>query len=101
MTLPPKYYDSAIPLVFDCSAALCFIVIMRNTVSQSRIKNVAPGARYTFVFRQKGNYAFTWPDVCHNASPVCEEPNSTTVQTFVGNTGGYLEAVAVAAVEQV
>ncbi len=93
--MTPLMLDSAIPLVFDGAQAQCFIVILRSTVLHSRTRNIVPGVRYTFIFRQSGGYSFAWPEVCRNAAPVDTTAGSTTVQNFIGNTDGYMDVHAV------
>jgi hypothetical protein len=94
MSRPYKVFDSAQPMVFDGNVALCFIVKLHNNVANARVKNIAPGARYTFIIQQGsgGQNTFTWPTECVNAVTVNLMPNSTTVQNFIGNTGGMLFA---------
>lgn len=86
--------DSLNPLVFDGNVAVCFIVTMHNNVTTARVKNIAPGAMYTFVFYQdaQGGHVFLWPASCINASPVALEPGSSTVQSFIGTAEGNLQA---------
>lgn len=87
-------YSSALPMTFDCTLAQCFIVHMRNNVSTAKVKNVAPGVLYTFIFHQDshGGHAFLWPSNCRNSADVGRDPNQTSVHNFIGNTGGYLDA---------
>jgi hypothetical protein len=94
MTRPFQIYDSGTPLVFDGNEAVCFIVNLRNNVKTARVKNIAPGARYTFVIHQDslGQHTFAWPSKCENAMMVDPAANATTVQSFIGTTGGMLLA---------
>lgn len=85
-------FDSTIPLVFDCSKAQFFIVLLRSSVTHARVKNITPGVLYTFEFIQQGGNSFAWPSACRNATTVDPTPNSTTVQNFIGNTNGYMDA---------
>lgn len=89
-------YSSISPLVFDGTVAQCFVVSMRNTVTSTRIKNVAPGVLYVFVFQQDhyGEHDFRWPTECINATPIDQVPFSTTTQSFLGIAGGLLRANA-------
>lgn len=87
-------YGTASPPVFDGTLAECFIVLMTNDVENAKVKRIAPGVAYTFIFHQDGagGYRFQWPNNCLNASPVDPTPGATTVQNFIGTTGGYLQA---------
>jgi hypothetical protein len=95
MNRPYKLFDTRKPLVFDGNQAVCFIMTLMNNVSGGRTKNIASGVLYTFVIYQNPeiSYSFAWPDTCLNAIPVDQTPDSTTVQNFIGLTGGRLEAV--------
>jgi hypothetical protein len=87
-------YSSASPIVFDGTVAECFIIRLRNNVSSAKVKNIAPGVLYTFIFHQdaRGGHAFAWPSTCRNATDVGRKPNQTSVHNFIGNDGGYLDA---------
>jgi hypothetical protein len=95
MSRPYVLLNSRIPLVFDGNQALCFIVAMNSNVTSAKVKNIAPGAMYTFVFHQNttGHYAFAWPAQCLNAVMIDQDPQAVTVQNFIGLTGGRLLAV--------
>jgi hypothetical protein len=82
------------PLVFDGTKAVCFIMTLMNNVPAGRTKNIAPGVLYTFIIHQNAakSYTFAWPITCLNAIPVDQTPDSTTVQNFIGLTGGTLQA---------
>ena len=94
MSRPFELFDSESPIVFDGNKALCFIVSLHSSVTGARVKNIAPGARYTFIFHQDaaGQNTFAWPSQCVNGMLVDPAPNSTTVQNFIGTTGGNLLA---------
>jgi hypothetical protein len=81
-------------MVFDGTLAECFIVHLRNNVSTAKVKNVAPGVTYTFIFHQDatGGHVFSWPSACRNPSAVGREPGQTSVHNFIGNVGGYMDA---------
>jgi hypothetical protein len=93
-TRPTKtIHTNAVPLVFDGNLALCFLVEVVSATRDAIVKNIAPGAIYTFVFHQDAKgHPFTWPASCLNASPVDTTPGATTVQNFVGNADGNLQA---------
>jgi hypothetical protein len=81
-------------MVFDGTLAECFIVRLRNNVSTAKVKNIAPGVNYTFIFHQDaaGGHVFSWPSNCRNPSAVGREPGQTSVHNFIGNEGGTMEA---------
>jgi hypothetical protein len=83
-------YSSASPIIFDGTVAACFIVHLRNNVSTAKVRNIAPGVLYTFIFHQdaKGGHAFFWPSNCRNAADVGRGPGQISVHNFIGNDGG-------------
>lgn len=86
-------YSNTVPLVFDGNVALCFKVEIVSEVWDATVKNIAPGATYTFVLHQDAKgHRFQWPDSCINASPVDMTPGAMTVQSFIGNQDGNLQA---------
>lgn len=93
MSRPYQIFDSSNLIVFDGNLAVCFIVNMTSDVDSARVKNIAPGCLYTFIFHQNGQgNRFDWPGQCLNASPIDMTPGATTVQNFIGVTGGNLQA---------
>jgi hypothetical protein len=86
--------SSSSPIIFDGTLAQCFFVHLHNNVSTAKVKNVAPGVTYTFVFHQdaKGGHVFSWPSACRNPSAVGRNPGQTSVHNYIGNDGGYLDA---------
>lgn len=80
-------------MVFDGSVADTWEVRMVGSVLTARTKLISPGQLYTFIIRQ-GEIAhrFIFPVTCRNAPPVNQEPNSVTVQNFVGLVGGFMQA---------
>jgi hypothetical protein len=81
-------------MIFDGTVAECFIISMHQNVSTAKVRNIAPGVLYTFVFHQdaRGGHSFLWPAVFRNATDVGRAPGQTSVHNFVGN-GGYLDAI--------
>lgn len=100
MTRPTiTIYSTTVPLVFDGTLALAFIVEVISEVENATVKNIAPGAMYTFMFHQDAKgHRVTWPDNCINASPVDTTPGAITVQNFIGTEAGNLMADLPAAV---
>ena len=94
MNRPFQNLESSGPLVFDGLAAVCWFVNMTSDVTSPRSINIAPGQLYTFVFTQNGTGGnrMNWPVNCRNAPPIDLTPLSTTVQNFVGSTGGVMYA---------
>ena len=87
-------FDSTLPSVFDGNKGQCFIMNLRSSNSGARLRNIASGVLYTFVFHQdqNGGHLFEWPTACCNATVVDPTPNATTVQNFIGGDGGLLYA---------
>jgi hypothetical protein len=94
MTRPYQIFDSSDPLVFDGNVAVCFIIQMNSYAKGARIRNIAPGVFYTFIFHQDGTggHEFEWPGACLNAPAIGLDPNLSTVQNFIGVPGGYMQA---------
>lgn len=94
MKRPTKRINSGGGILFDGLQAVCWYVNMTSDVTASRVTNIAPGQLYTFVFTQNatGKNRMLWPANCINGAPINPAPNSTSVQHFVGLTGGLLYA---------
>lgn len=94
MNRPFLNLDSSGPLLFDCLQAVCWFVNMHSSITAPRVVHISPGELYTFVFTQDalGGHGMNWPVNCLNAAPIDPKPNSTTVQNFIGDTGGILYA---------
>lgn len=90
MKRPYQIFDSELPIVFEGSTTLCFIVNLRSSVTTAKMRNIIPGALYTFVFHQDhtGGHTFAWPAECVNGIPIASSANSTTIQNFIGQEGG-------------
>lgn len=90
MTSQIKVFDSGQAIVFDGNEAETFVINMRSTVSTPRVKNIAPGLLYTFIFHQDsvGGHTFQWPQQFRNAAPVDTLPRATSVRIFIGDTVG-------------
>jgi hypothetical protein len=94
MIRPVQTFDSRTPIVFDGNAAVVFIVYMLGSVEKPpRVRNITPGVLYTFVFVQdaEGGFTFAWPAQCTNGAAIDPAPNSITVQSMIGYTGGLLK----------
>jgi hypothetical protein len=89
-------YSSTSPIVFDGTQAQCFIVNLRNNINSAKVKNIAPGVLYTFIFHQdgRGGHAFVWPAECQNATDVGRAPGQTSVHNFIGDVGEVMNANA-------
>lgn len=94
MSRPIQTLDSSDPVIFDGNVAVCFIVLMNSYVNNAKVRNIAPGVLYTMIFQQDadGNHEFVWPGSCLNAAAIDTKPGAFTVQNFIGNTGGSLQA---------
>jgi hypothetical protein len=94
MTRPFQSVPSSPPPIFDGRTVMTWRVDMSNDVTEAVMKNVVPGLLYVFIIVQNGagGHNFTWPANCVNAAPVDQDPNSTTVQKFIGDNTGTLHA---------
>jgi len=74
---------SANPM-FDLSQGLAFKYTLTGD-SIGHIENGVPGNLYTFFIVQDsvGGHNFTWPEACHNATPINMDIFGVTIQTFV------------------
>jgi hypothetical protein len=75
---------SAAP-AFDASTYPSFRLTLQGDVDSSTITGQQPGNLYTFIIDQDdtGGHAFTWPPEFLNASPINQDPDSITIQTFI------------------
>jgi hypothetical protein len=87
--------DPGLP-IFDCNVADCFVLNLVGNVTGTPVRNISPGALYTFMIIQDevGGRSFTWPSNCLNPPIVNPEFGSTTTQNFIGVPGGQLIANA-------
>lgn len=94
MNRPFQNIDSGGAVLFDGLVAVCWFIHMRTSITGARVANISPGQLYTFVFTQdaSGGHTMTWPANCRNANQINLEPDSITVQNFIGNTSGILVA---------
>jgi hypothetical protein len=94
MTRPYQSLSSSGAVTFDGLKAVCWFISMTSSITAPRMVNLAPGQLYTFVFKQDaaGGHTINWPYNCLDAASIDPAPNSTTVQNFIGNTGGILSA---------
>jgi hypothetical protein len=95
--LPRPYMviDTAGAVHFDGLQAVAWKVLMKRTVSSVRITGIAPGQLYTFMFVQDtpGGHRFDWPTPqVEGGSRIDTDPNATSIQNFIGYTGGRLLA---------
>lgn len=90
----PIQIDAAQSVLIDALDGETFLIKLTTSIKQLRVKNVSPGQLYVFVFTQDrvGNHTVTWGSEVRNAPTVDADPQTTTVQTFIGMTGGTLEA---------
>ena len=94
---PIKVVDTATGLVlFDGLQAVMWMVLMKQSIAASgvRVKNMAPGQLYTFIFQQDaiGGFTFDWPGHIQNGGIIDPAPDAISVQNFIGNTSGILIA---------
>jgi hypothetical protein len=88
------YIDAQNNMLFDGLEAECWHIALGVNVSSARVKNISPGQLYTFLFEQnyEGFNTFQWPSACVNGTAINLDPNSITIQNFIGDTGGILRA---------
>jgi hypothetical protein len=88
--------DSADDMVFDGADWLSFKTTLEGDVTQATFINMAAGNLYTFIIVQDdtGDWDFVWASNVKNATPVCRQPDSTFVQTFVADEFGDLLAIS-------
>lgn len=100
--LPPLITDMLVILPaapgmeFDCSASLSYQTTLTEDVTAPVFSNAASGQLYTFIILQDGTggWKFIWPANVRNAASVDPAPNSTTIQTFIGDDFGNLSAIS-------
>jgi hypothetical protein len=94
MNRPFQNIESGGAVLFDGLVAVCWFIHMRSNIASARVQNISPGQMYSFVFTQDavGGHTINWPVNCVNAGPIDPQPNSITVQNFIGNTGGIMLA---------
>lgn len=82
-------------LLLDCSEYESFLIYFRTSVETLELRKIIPGVLYTFTLTQDGigGHQLNWGSTARNATPLNPTPNSTTVQSFIGMAGGYLQAV--------
>jgi hypothetical protein len=85
---------------FDGTDYTAFKITLTGDVNGATLGTFVPGNLYTFLIVQDGvgGHAFTWPSGpapsnLYNGAPVDQDPNSTTVQTFVADDAGVLWAI--------
>jgi hypothetical protein len=87
--------NAAQSMLLDCAQYQTFIINLGTSVQTLRTKDVSPGQLYVFVAVQDsvGYRELNWGDRIRNGIQVDQSPNSITVQSYVGITGGILQAV--------
>jgi hypothetical protein len=79
-------------MTLDGSLAQCWHIDLVSNVNSVRVKNMVAGVLYTVILEQDatGSHTFAWPPACINATAIDLAPLATTLQNFVGDTGGLL-----------
>jgi len=97
---PPHYPGDMVtllpqnPLLVNAYDGNVFRIVLSVSVNDVRMRNVSPGLLYTFIIRQTGSpNTFQWPATVRGGMMICRRPHSTSVQTFIGRTGGDLLAI--------
>jgi hypothetical protein len=83
---------------FDGGNYTAFQLLMTLNITGAYLAGLVAGNLYTFIIIQDsvGGHAFNWPSgpapygLVNPAEPVCQLPNSITVQTFVANNSTTL-----------
>ena len=88
------HIDAAQSVLIDALQGETFVISLITSIKQLRVKNVSPGQLYVFLLTQNyaGNHKITWGSEVLNGTAANPEPHSTTVQCFIGDTGGILKA---------
>lgn len=88
------FQNAAQTMLLDCSRHETFVITMGTSVHTLLLENISPGMLYVFVLRQdhRGSHKMNWGGIATNGVPLDPTPNSTTVQTFIGDNPGILEA---------
>jgi hypothetical protein len=88
------FQTAANTMLLDCSLYQTFVITLGVSVQTLELKKVSPGMLYAFVVRQdsKGSHSLNWGMSARNGTGCDPRPNSTTVQTFIGMAGGYMQA---------
>jgi hypothetical protein len=81
---------------FNGATYTAFRITLTGDVTSSAIVGELPGNLYTWIIQQDatGGHAFTWPPNVYNATPVDQDPNSITVQTFVVDQNNSMYPIA-------
>lgn len=86
--------DAAQSVLIDALQGETFAVSMGTSIKHLRVKNASPGQLYVFLLTQdqRGGHTVTWGSDIRNGAVLNPHPNSITVQSFIADTGGILEA---------
>jgi hypothetical protein len=86
--------EAAQTLIVDASTGETFLIQLTTSIRTLLIKNASPGQLYVFVLKQNaaGGHTVQWGSEVLNAAQPDITPNSTTVQSCIGTTGGILQA---------
>lgn len=81
--------------VFDASVAAKFLNPLTGDVASSTLINTVPGQWLMFIFTQDatGGRAFSWPPNISFPGTISDQPNSTSIQTFVVRPDGVIDPV--------
>jgi hypothetical protein len=80
-------------LVFDCSKANGFEIVLSGNVTSSTIINAAPGQIVTFIIVQNsvGGHAFVWPTSgIYGNAPIEQGAVVVNIQSFIVRSNGSL-----------
>jgi len=82
-------------MILDASQGETFDISFRTSITSIAIKNLIAGQLYCFILRQDatGKHALNWGNNFLNAMMLDPNPNSVTVQCFIGVPGQVLMAI--------
>jgi hypothetical protein len=88
------YESAAQSLIFDALKGETFVIGMGTSVQKLRVKNAAPGQLYDFILKQNqaGGHRLIWGQNIRNGGMPDPRPYAVTVQSFIADTGGILDA---------
>jgi hypothetical protein len=91
---PPIRIEAEQTVLIDALQGDVFLVRLTTSIRQLILKNASPGQLYVFVFTQDavGGRTVQWGGQTLNGSSVMPDPDATTVQSFIANAGGTLQA---------
>jgi hypothetical protein len=100
--LPPLIFDQLVDFAYQPTIGVdldnnrtAFIFQLAGDMVVNFFIKGPPGNLYTLMVQQDatGGHQLTWADTVQNATPIDQDPNGLTAQTFISNTDGNLYPV--------